>query len=87
MLACLCVSAARVRGRAGGTPGLTMGWCLALLVLRGAFSPLSGVHLVSLPGTLHKSHTLAKWVSCHCGCASAQRWGMPGPARSHKGPY
>ena len=54
MLPCLCVSAARVRGWAGGTPGLTMCWCLALLVLRGVFSLPCGALLVSLPcaGTL-----------------------------------
>ena len=39
---CLCVSAAHVRGWAGGTSGLTMGWCLALLVLRGACLPHGG---------------------------------------------
>ena len=86
---CLCVSAARVRGRAGGTPGLTLSWCLALLVPRGACS-LSYVDLlVSLPcaGALHKSHALVMGVSRHCTCVSAQRWGMPGPAWSHKGPY
>ena len=83
----VCVGRARP-AQGGGTSGLTMGWCLALLVLQHAFLPHGGVHLASLPcsGTLHKSHALARWVSCHCGCTSAQRWGMPGPARSRKGP-
>ena len=39
---CPCVLAAHVQGRVGGTPGLTMGWCLALLVLQGASRPSVG---------------------------------------------
>ena len=51
-----CVCRPRASGAGRGASRVTMGWCLALLVLRGAFLPYGGVHLVSLPcfGTLRR---------------------------------